>query len=60
MLMRIFVAIVIIFAIIAGFIPYIPVNFINTAFLHNFFQTTLPILGFGALVKYLCSSCECK
>jgi len=25
---------------------------------HNFFDITLPILAFGALVKYLCTFCD--
>ncbi len=54
MLMRIFVAIVIIVAILAGLANHMSLNFMNMPVLHGFFDTAIPILGFGALIKYLC------
>ncbi len=54
MVMRIFVTVVIIVAIVAGLAAPLSLNFMNMGVLQGFFSTALPILGFGALIKYLC------
>jgi hypothetical protein len=64
MLMRIFVVLIILVAVIFGICA---LNFdnrdklINLIYFRDFFDVSLPILGFGALIKYLCTSCfSCK
>lgn len=65
MAIRVFVFIIIVVAILVSLFSYLtphlfsyiaPQTQIKTlvAF-HNFFDITLPILAFGALIKYLCS-----
>lgn len=63
MLMKIFVTIIIIIAIAVGiFALVLPRDqLINLIFFRDFFDVTLPILAFGALIKYLCTCCfTCK
>jgi hypothetical protein len=54
MLMRIFIVVIIILAIAVGLAPYVAHDSFNAMALHDFFTATLPILGCGALIKYLC------
>lgn len=63
MLMRLFVFLVILIAIAVGlFALFLPRDqLIRLIIFRDFFDVTLPILAFGALVKYLCTSCvNCK
>lgn len=63
MYMRIFVSLIIIVALIVGILAIsLPRDaLIRLIVFRDFFDITLPILAFGALVKYLCScysSCQ--
>ncbi|RDI39079.1 hypothetical protein [Aquicella lusitana] len=60
MLMRIFVALIIIIAIAVGiFALVLPRDqLVKLIVFRDFFDVTLPILAFGALVKYLCTCCH--
>lgn len=63
MLMRIFVTLIIIIAIAVGiFALVLPRDqLVRLIIFRDFFDVTLPILAFGALVKYLCTCCfRCK
>lgn len=63
MLMRIFVFLVILIAIAVGlFALVLPRDqLIRLIIFRDFFDVTLPILAFGALIKYLCTCCvNCK
>lgn len=63
MLMRIFVSLIILIAIAVGvFALVLPRDqLINLIFFRDFFDVTLPILAFGALIKYLCTCwLKCK
>lgn len=57
MLMRIFVALIIIVAVAVGILALmLPRDqLLKLIIFRDFFDVTLPILAFGALVKYLCS-----
>lgn len=57
MLMRAFVIAIIAIAIIVGIlaISLSRENLMRLAYLRDFFDAPLPILGFGALIKYLCT-----
>ncbi len=59
MLMRLFVAIVIIIAIAAGVFALVLHHdqLLGLIIFREFFDVALPILAFGALIKYLCSRC---
>lgn len=59
MVMKIFVFLVVIIAIAVGVGPRLPQNdFIpHIVIIRDFFDATLPILAFGALIKYLCTCC---
>lgn len=56
MVMRIFVALIVIVAIAIGiFALVLPRDqLVRLIIFRDFFDVTLPILAFGALVKYLC------
>ena len=56
MIMRIFVTLVIIVAIAVGvFALILPRDqLVRLIIFRDFFDVTLPILAFGALIKYLC------
>lgn len=58
-MMRIFVGAIIIVAIVVGVLALSldPDKLVKLIIFRNFFDVTMPILGFGALVKYLCSGC---
>lgn len=60
MFMRIFVALIILIAIAVGvFALVLPRDqLVRLIIFRDFFDVTLPILAFGALVKYLCTCCH--
>lgn len=63
MCMRLFVSLIILIALIVGVLAITMSRdaLIRLIVFRDFFDITLPILAFGALVKYLCSSCpNCK
>lgn len=63
MCMRLFVSLIIIISIIVGVlaITLSRDTLIHVIVFRDFFDITLPILAFGALVKYLCTcSCSCN
>ena len=63
MLMRLFVTLIIIIAVAVGiFALVLPRDqLVRLIIFRDFFDVTLPILAFGALVKYLCTCCvHCK
>lgn len=57
MFMRLFVALIIIIAVAVGvFALILPRDqLVRLIIFRDFFDVTLPILAFGALVKYLCT-----
>lgn len=57
MLMRVFVSLIIILAIVLGLVVLYPSGniLVKVIVFRNFFDTALPILGFGALIKFLCT-----
>ena len=59
MLMRIFIALIIVIAVGVGvFALALPRDqLVKLIIFRDFFDVTLPILAFGALVKYLCTCC---
>ncbi len=62
MYMRIFITLIILIAVIIGFCALKFNNsdqLIKLIYFRDFFDVSLPILGFGALIKYLCSGCVC-
>jgi hypothetical protein len=58
-MMRLFVTLIILIAIAVGVFALVlhRDQLVTLIVFRDFFDVTLPILGFGALVKYLCSSC---
>ncbi len=63
MWMRIFVGLVILVALVVGVLAItLPREaLIPVIVFRDIFEITLPILGFGALIKYLCTCCvSCK
>jgi hypothetical protein len=62
MLMRSFVALIILIAVGVGVCALLfnRDQIINLIYFRDFFDVSLPILGFGALVKYLCTGCMCS
>lgn len=61
MLMRIFVALVILIAVAVGVLALVLPRdqLVRLIIFRDFFDVTLPILAFGALVKYLCTCKIC-
>lgn len=59
-MMRLFVSAIIIIAIVVGVfaLSLDPDKLVKLIIFRDFFDVTLPILGFGALVKYLCTGCS--
>ncbi len=59
MYMKIFVALIILIAVVVGVLALaLPRDqLIRLIVFRDFFDVTLPILAFGALVKYLCTCC---
>lgn len=62
MFMRIFVFLIILVAIAVGvFALALPREaLVRLIIFRDFFDVALPILAFGALIKYLCTCCKCK
>lgn len=61
MLMKIFVALMIIVAIGVGLGTQLPRDMlIKVIIFRDFFDAALPVLAFGALIKYLCTCCHAK
>lgn len=63
MVMRIFVTLVILIALAVGVLALaLPRDqLVKLIIFRDFFDVALPILAFGALVKYLCTCCmRCK
>lgn len=60
MLMRLFIFLIIVIAIAAGVTTVLwHTQVIQVAMFRDFFDVALPVLGFGALVKYLCTCSNC-
>ena len=58
MLMKIFVCLIVIVAIGVGLGTQLPRDMlIKVIIFRDFFDAALPILAFGALIKYLCTCC---
>ncbi|HEU5281686.1 MAG TPA: hypothetical protein VFU82_06905 [Gammaproteobacteria bacterium] len=60
-MMRLFITLIILIAVAVGvFALVLPRDqLVRLIIFRDFFDVTLPILAFGALVKYLCSRCKC-
>jgi hypothetical protein len=59
MMLRIFVTLVVLAAIAAGILTVTwHEQVVRIVVFRDFFDVALPILGFGALIKYLCT-CSC-
>lgn len=58
-MMRIFVTVIIMIAIAVGIFAVVlnPDKLVTLIIFRDFFDVTLPILAFGALIKYLCTGC---
>jgi len=61
MVLRIFVAIIVIIAVVVGVLNVYPAqhDMLRLAIFAEFFSASLPILAFGALVKFLCTCKKC-
>ena len=63
MFYRIFAAFVVALAVLAGFLAvFLSHNraaFQNLMLFQSFFMISIPILGFGALIKYICNCGTC-
>jgi len=58
MYMKIFVFLIVIVALGVGFGTRLPRDLlINVIIFRDFFDAALPVLAFGALIKYLCTCC---
>lgn len=58
MLMKIFVSLIVIIAICVGLGTQLPRDLlIKLIIFRDFFDAALPVLAFGALIKYLCTCC---
>lgn len=57
MVLKLFTALIIIVAVVVGLLSITPfhLDVIRLAVFNEFFNAALPILGFGALVKFLCT-----
>ena len=58
-MIRIFISLIIVIAIAVGiFALVLPRDqLVRLIVFRDFFDVTLPILAFGALIKYLCTTC---
>lgn len=56
MIQRVFIALIIIIAVVVGLLNITPfhTDIVRLAMFGEFFSAALPILAFGALMKYLC------
>lgn len=61
MFMRIFITVIVLAAVIVGALALtLPrEQIVKLIIFRDFFDISLPILGFGALIKYLCSYRRC-
>lgn len=60
MFMKIFVFLVVVIAIAVGLLTRVPREYmLNIIIFRDFFDAALPVLAFGALIKYLCTCCRC-
>jgi hypothetical protein len=58
MYMKVFVSLIILVAIGVGLSTQLPRDMlIKVIIFRDFFDTAIPILAFGALIKYLCTCC---
>lgn len=58
MFMKIFVFLIVLIAIGVGFGTRVPREYLlNIIIFRDFFDAALPVLAFGALIKYLCTCC---
>jgi hypothetical protein len=59
-MMRVFVTVIILIAVAVGILALAlhRDQLANLIYFRDFFDVTLPILGFGALVKFLCTKCH--
>lgn len=61
MWMRLFVASIVIIAVMVGILALVLSSnreqLVKLIVFRDFFDVSLPILAFGALIKYLCSGC---
>jgi hypothetical protein len=59
-MMRVFVSVIILIAVVVGILAMAlhRDQLTNLIYFRDFFDVTLPILGFGALVKFLCTNCS--
>lgn len=59
MLMRLFITLIILIAIAVGLLALVLPRdqLVRLIIFRDFFDVTLPILAFGALIKYLCTLC---
>ena len=61
MLLRIFVTVIVLVALISGALAWVLPRdqFVRIMVFRDFFDVAIPVLGFGALIKYLCTF-KCK
>lgn len=56
--MKIFVFLIVVIAIGVGILYRLPREYmLNIIIFRDFFDAALPVLAFGALIKYLCTCC---
>jgi hypothetical protein len=63
MLYRLFTAFIVIVAIVVGLLnisSFAHVDVVRLSMFSEFFSVAIPILGFGALIKYLCTCSGCS
>lgn len=62
MILRIFVALIIIIAFVIGLLALVlpREDIVKLIIFRDFFDVSLPILAFGALIKYLCTCSHSK
>jgi hypothetical protein len=58
MIMKIFVCLIVLVALAVGFGTRLPRDLLlNVIIFRDFFDAAIPVLAFGALIKYLCTCC---
>ncbi len=62
MLLRIFILIVVLIALVVGIMALVLPRdaIVRLIVFRDFFDVSLPVLAFGALIKYLCTCCYRK